>query len=486
MAKTVTTDTKEERKGCKKKKTLPNHNCKWKTVEEEKVIRQKTVEETIKGYQQLLPKLLKDLSQIKDPRQPKKVKHQLTCLLLYGILIFVFQWSSRREAGREISRPVLYENLKQLFPELKTLPHQDTLYRLLKKMQVEEIENAQVHLLQKLIRSKKFRKYLIKKRYLIAIDGTQKYVTNERWADEQLSRHVGGEDKKPQYYVYVLEAKFVFPNGLVLPLMSEFLDNTKDEIKDKQDCEQKGFFRLAKRLKAAFPRLPITLLLDGLYANGPVIAQCRKYGWEFMIVLQNGSLRKVWEEAKQLYKLQRRDSKRIHRGTWYDRTQTFRWANDIEYEYGENDGQKQTVHVVLCTELWKEVDLNGKIVTRRSRHAWLSSEPLDERNVLVRCNQMARSRWGIENDILKEKRQGYHYEHIFSYDWNVMKGYHYLMHIAHLMNELSQFSIHLIEMVQELGIRGFIRFLRETISGPWLDLDQVQQWLKKKSQFRLA
>jgi hypothetical protein len=232
--------------------------------------------------------------------------------------------------------------------------------------------------------------------------------------------------------------------------------------------------------------LPITLLLDGLYATGPVIAQCRKYGWEFMIVLQNGSLRKVWEEAKQLYKLQRCDSKRIHRGTWYDRTQTFRWANHIEYEYGENDRQKQMVHVILCTELWKEVDSNGKIVTRRSRHAWLSSEPLDEQNVLVRCNQMARSRWGLENDILKEKRQGYHYEHIFSYNWNAMKGYHYLMHIAHLMKELSQFSIHLVEMVQELGIRGFIRFLRETISGPWLDLDQVQQWLEKKSQLRLA
>jgi hypothetical protein len=34
----------------------------------------------------LLPKRLKELSQIPDPRQPKKVKHQLTGVLLYGVL----------------------------------------------------------------------------------------------------------------------------------------------------------------------------------------------------------------------------------------------------------------------------------------------------------------------------------------------------------------------------------------------------------------
>jgi hypothetical protein len=47
----------------------------------------------------------------------------------------------------------------------------------------------------------------------------------------------------------------------------------------------------------------MTLLLDGLYANGPVIALCRKYRLEFMIVLQNESLPCVWKEANALQKL---------------------------------------------------------------------------------------------------------------------------------------------------------------------------------------
>jgi hypothetical protein len=36
--------------------------------------------------------------------------------------------------------------------------------------------------------------------------------------------------------------------------------------------------------------LPILLLLDGLYANGPVMVRCRELNWDCMIVLQDGSL----------------------------------------------------------------------------------------------------------------------------------------------------------------------------------------------------
>jgi hypothetical protein len=119
----------------------------------------------------------------------------------------------------------------------------------------------------------------VKKRYLIAVDGTQKFILAECWDEEEFpSRHPKWQEE-PQYYVYVLEAKLVFPNGLVLPLMSEFLDNSYGEITDKQDCELKAFKRFATRLHQYFPRMPITLLLDGIYANGPVLALCRKYHW---------------------------------------------------------------------------------------------------------------------------------------------------------------------------------------------------------------
>ncbi|MGI6449370.1 MAG: hypothetical protein ACOX3R_03455 [Desulfitobacteriia bacterium] len=126
--------------------------------------------------------------------------------------------------------------------------------------------------------------------------------------DNCMRRHVGGEEKIPQYYVYVLESVLVLDNGITLPLLSEFLKNEEYiEGVNKQDCERKAFERLAKRLKEAFPKLKITLLVDGLYACGPVIQKCREYGWGYMIVLKEDGMKDVWREAMGLMRLNPRE-----------------------------------------------------------------------------------------------------------------------------------------------------------------------------------
>ena len=43
--------------------------------------------------------MLAQLTTIPDPRDRKKRWHKLTSLLLYGLLMFVFQFASRRETG---------------------------------------------------------------------------------------------------------------------------------------------------------------------------------------------------------------------------------------------------------------------------------------------------------------------------------------------------------------------------------------------------
>jgi len=53
--------------------------------------------------------------------------------------------------------------------------------------------------------------------------------------------------------VYVLESVLVLDNGIVLPILTETLEN-KDwlEGQTKQDCESKAFRRLAKKLYKIF------------------------------------------------------------------------------------------------------------------------------------------------------------------------------------------------------------------------------------------
>jgi len=467
--------------------SIPNRKSQYETVEEEREARNETVTESVRIMRDKLPFILKRLTKIPDPRNPKKIKHKLTLLMIYGILTFVFQMSSRREANREMTRPVFMENLKLLFPELENLPHNDTLMRLLDRIDVTEIERAQIDLVNHLIRGKKFRRYLINGCYPLAVDGSQKFARDRLWSEEcseRKKRVKEGEEPKKQYYVYTLEASLAFQNGMTIPLMTEFSSYTEgDTGNDKQDCEQKAFRRLAKRLKSAFSKLPFMVLLDGLYPNGPMMELINKNKWQYMIVLQDKSLPSVWEEYNGLKKL---SPENCYRRTWGNRKQRFEWVNDIEYYYGPNQKKKVVVHVVICNEEWEEVDKDSaRIVSKSSRHVWISSEPINRFNIHERCNLAARHRWNIEAGFLVEKHHGYQYEHCFSYSWNVMKGYHYLMRLGHTFNILAQYSECLCKMFQEMGVRGFIQFIRQTLSGPWLDLLWVKKRLAAPFQLRL-
>ena len=89
-------------------------------------------------------------------------------------------------------------------------------------------------------------------------------------------------------------------------------------------------------MKNNFPGLKITLVLDGLYPNGPVFTLCRKNKWDFMITLKDGSLKELWEDAKGIMKLEPGNELIQDYG---DRRQEFQWANLLEYTYSYTSEQ---------------------------------------------------------------------------------------------------------------------------------------------------
>jgi hypothetical protein len=467
--------------------TISNGKSRYQSMAEEGVARTEAAWEQLKVLRAKLPLLLKRFAAIPDPRTPRKTKHKLSILMLYGLLSFVLQMASSREATREMSRPMFWENLKHFFPELEEVPHHDTLKRLLAELDIREIENIHLELVRGWIKKKKFRRYLIENCYPIAIDGTQKLCRDELWAEECLQRtfNRGESTEQTQYYVYVLQASLAFSGGLSIPVLSEFLTYAGDGTDDcKQDCELKAFHRLSERLKVAFPALRIMLLLDGLYAKGPVLQRCHQYHWPYMIVLKDGALPTVLREFESLAEL---EPEQRHTMTWGGRTQRFRWVNDIEYDYGPDARKRVSLHVVECREQWREIDkANSRENEKSSRHVWISSEPLTRWNLHERCNLGARARWTIETSFLVEKHHGYQYEHCFSYDWNAMKGYHCLMQLGHMFNVMARYSGELAKIIKDTGVRGLIRFVRESIAGPWLDVVWLREKLGAPFQLRLT
>jgi len=466
-----------------KRPAQSNRKCEASDVAQVLEQRQQTAEELAQWYRQVLPPLLHKLAKIPDPRQPTKITHKITTLLLYGILLFAFQMQSRRQANRELSDVVFRENLSVILPELESLPHADTLARLLERITPQEIEEQSITWLRDLIRRKKFRNYLIRKRYLIAIDGTQKLVRDYA-LDERCQHRKMGEDRTC-YSVYVLECLMIFDGGMVLPLMTEFLENKNGAEMDKQDCERRAFYRVAARIKQYFPKLPVTIVADGLYACEPVLRTCQQNNWQYMITLKEGSMPAVYQEAQALMALEPTQQQQVQ---WGERTQSYTWANDIEYGYGQYERHKMLLHVVICHEAWnQEHPRTGQADERiKVRYAWLSSQRITPANVFDLCTHVARYRWQIENNILTEKHRGYAMEHNFSDNWQAMIGFHLLMNLAQCLNQLMQHSEVFQPAIKQHTIQGFFRWLVHVLDAVPYDKDRITQARSCNRQWRLC
>ena len=97
----------------------------------------------------------------------------------------------------------------------------------------------------------------------------------------------------------------------------------------------------------------------------------------------------------------------------------------------------------------------------------------------------ARKKELIEDSINTEKNRGYHYKHAFSYNWNAMQGFHYLMRLGHAINAISEFTKKLKKYIRELGCSATLKLIKETLFSPWLSLTWYEAQVLQVPQLRL-
>src|SRR3990167_3287643 len=444
-------------------------NCKspHENLADEQSARENLMSEQIKTWRTILPILIKKFSRIQDPRRTKSVKHKLVVLMIFGLLAFVFKLSSRREMNRELTGATINNNLRKIFPELDSIPHADTLARMLEKINSKGIESAHIELIKELICKKKFKKLLINGCLPISVDGAQKLFRDGILHDSHwLQRTVGKDNTQvEQQYVYAIEANITLKNGLNIPLLTEYLYMENNQLTNpdgKQDCELKAFERMSKKLKKYFPKLKIIMFMDALYATQAVMGDMHKNGWEYVIKLPKNKLK---DFAKLLNK-KRPDKMMIpnqpyHRG----RRQEFYWVNHIEYGYD----WELRINLVACLERREQINkLTGEIEKKYSEHAWISSIPLSINNVHEILNLGARKKGFIEDNMNTEKNRGYQYKHSYSYNWNAMQCFHLFMRLGHAINALSEFTRVLKKYLKEHGCSAMLTYIKETLFSPWL------------------
>ena len=367
---------------------------------------------------------------VTDQRDPAHTRYPLPCILSTGVLMFLLRLAAPRQVGlmlRENSRSSV--KFRALFG-VETCPHGNTVDEVNKHLDIAEVQDVVSGTVETLIRKKVLYRHRLRDcYYMIAIDGTGTLTFPERHCPHCLTMTHHGSTT---YYHPVLEAKLVGAAGLVLSVMTEFVENPS-QYPNKQDCELKAFYRLADRLKARFPRLPICLLMDGLFAGGPTMSICEKYRWKYIIVLQEGSLPSVQEEFASLLDNFPHGHTRFHPVDRYRTIQDFDWVNDIEYVDSETN--EHTLSVMRCLE--SKPDSKGNLKT--ARHKWITNFRVTINNVIELCNEGGRLRWKIENEGFNvQKNTGYALEHIYTHDPVSAKAFYLLLQIAHTLAQLIE------------------------------------------------
>jgi hypothetical protein len=110
--------------------------------------------------------------------------------------------------NRELTGAIINQHLRKIFPELDSIPHADTLVRMLEHINLKKIKAAHIDLIKELIYKKKFKKLLIHGCIPISVDGAHKLFRNDILHDSHWLQRTVGKDKclAEQQYVNVIEA----------------------------------------------------------------------------------------------------------------------------------------------------------------------------------------------------------------------------------------------------------------------------------------
>jgi hypothetical protein len=387
------------------------------------------------------------MDNLPDPRRQEQCVYSQAHLLWLGILLFLTHLGSRRQMRFERLAESFMQNLAKLSGQhdADCVADPDTLAYYAEHASASSMEELLAWMTQRLIRMKALDPFRLLDYFTVAIDGSQICTFDtEPWPGCPHRKRSNGST---QYFAYVLDAKLVTPCGMALTLASEMLTNEGNEVFDKQDCELKAFPRLIEKLYAFFPRTPLCLLLDGLYANQNVIRLIESKRWKYIITFKEGSMSERFAEAVTIAGMQKKNRLRVK----FPRSvQRLSWADALPVA-------EFTPSVLFCNE--------QSLLGKERRFVWLTNFHLCANNVDKIANKGGRLRWKIENEGFNvQKNNGYEMQHPYSEHVNGFRIFYFLLLIAHYITQLILHGSLIKSLCKTFGsAKNFARRLAESM-----------------------
>ena len=412
------------------------------------------------------PDLIPLLRRRSDHRHQSYIDYEKHVLLFVRILGAIFRIESMRSISETLNKIACIKNISRMLEmeeELTELPHWKTINDYLEKLNPTELEEIIPKLVNRITRMRSFENSRIRNKYWhVVVDGTHLFTFDERHCEHCSVREYKDKSTgvvyRREYYHSVLEAKLVLFGGVVVSIATEFIENETAKV-SKQDCELKAFYRMAKKLKKNFPRLPICLGLDSLYAAGPVFELCRNNRWHYIIRFKDGSIKSIAEEFHAL-----KDAETEQTVT--KKGQVHKYVLGIEY-------QSYKLNVVECTQN----DMPHPFV-------FITDLPVTCRN----CGELVedgRRRWKIENEGFNEqKNHGLGLTHMFSENYKAMKNHYFLIQIGHMIAQILEIGIKTIYALSKTTTANIFALIKEAFRTMILTADD-EFHVNQRTQYRL-
>ena len=337
---------------------------------------------------------------MEDFRRADRIVYSIAELVMPCIVERIMGSTSGRQHDLDKYDEPFVENMRRLSGgRMDRLPHSDTMKYFLEGEPPERLSKVLRRMIHGLVRGRKLygmRLPLAEGRsvFRVAMDAVH-YFTSR--APLEHSTHRSRPDGGTDYMLTALVLSLVSPCGVRLPFMVEFIENP-DRDYDKQDCELKAARRLLARLAEAFPRLPVMLLMDGLYLCGDIIGTCRRNRWEFSVTVTEHTPA-FKEKAEEAMRARGRHAEGDDGRTGLHRK--VHWCNKVEHTFGETEASLNVIKMETGNSRGEDV------VLFYATSVFLHQQ---EEKALRILDEACRARWQAEESFDTQKHHGFELE----------------------------------------------------------------------------
>jgi len=387
------------------------------------------------------PPLMQDFNKTLDPRNQSYITYSNTTMLATVYYKNVFSIESMQAMTSYFNKQTVVDNVANLTSGMTNefLPHYVTLNEYLTRLHPSELEDIRYQIAYSMLRRKFFNDARFRKKWLVLIDGVWLDSGNIKTDGHclEICHNKGTDKEKTTYYHSVLEAKIYFGGQIVMSIGSEFIENAGEdaaaqkemsEEKRKQDCETKAFKRLAQKIKDSFPRLPICILGDSLYASEPVMDICEENGWEYIIRFKDGSIPTIAHEYKDIPEKNRSGNAEYVNGIAYGKyLVNMLKYKEIQVTYSEDR---------RCRDGKSKREKEEKEVSFQ----WITNIEITQKNA-EKIASTGRIRWKIENEgFNNQKNWRGNISHACSQNFNALKCHYIMAQIADIFRILYEYD----------------------------------------------